>query len=368
LGNPDKDPRIIKEIKTLGAAGYDIYSLCWHASNDMSDNLADVNYTKINLPLPKVNGTLCIILWPVWWLYVLFSLIRVDCDIIHALNYNSIFPSLVAGKLKRIPVIYEIMDISYDAIEMPSALKRTIVYLDKLFMRFSDSVIIVDENQLKQLGGIPNSHISVIYDSALDVFDSNLPHSRKQHINEFTILYVGVLYKIRHLNIDTLCHAIKNIQGVQLIIAGYGDLVEDINMWASQSNGSINFIGRISYSEALRRSMGADALVVLRDSNIRTNRYICGSKIWEAMMCGKPILVNKGTSTANKVLETNCGLVVDANNVEEIKDAIITLRDNPELCNELGANGRRAYETQYSWEIMGKNLVDCYKELICEKM
>jgi glycosyltransferase involved in cell wall biosynthesis len=75
------------------------------------------------------------------------------------------------------------------------------------------------------------------------------------------------------------------------------------------------------------------------------------------MMCGRPILVNKGTSTAKKVLEENCGLVVDANNIEEIREAIIKLRDNPELCRELGANGRRAYEERYSWEIMEQRLI-----------
>ena len=64
--------------------------------------------------------------------------------------------------------------------------------------------------------------------------------------------------------------------------------------------------------------------------------------------------------------EANCGLVVDANNNEEIKEAIIKLRDNPELCEELGANARKAYEERYSWEIMERRLVDLYRELTGE--
>jgi len=58
--------------------------------------------------------------------------------------------------------------------------------------------------------------------------------------------------------------------------------------------------------------------------------------------------------------------VVDANNVEEIKEAIIKLRDNPELCRELGSNARKAYEARYSWEIMGRRLVNLYQELTGE--
>jgi glycosyltransferase involved in cell wall biosynthesis len=81
------------------------------------------------------------------------------------------------------------------------------------------------------------------------------------------------------------------------------------------------------------------------------------------MMCGKPILVNNGTSTADKVVEENCGLVVDANNITEIRDAIVMLRDDPELRMKLGANGRRAYEERYSWEIMEQRLITLYQEL-----
>jgi glycosyltransferase involved in cell wall biosynthesis len=82
------------------------------------------------------------------------------------------------------------------------------------------------------------------------------------------------------------------------------------------------------------------------------------------MMCGTPILVNKGTSTANKVYEENCGLVVDANNIEEIREAIIKLKDSPELRRELGANARRAYDQKYAWKIMERRLLALYRELI----
>ena len=50
----------------------------------------------------------------------------------------------------------------------------------------------------------------------------------------------------------------------------------------------------------------------------------------------------------------------------QIKQAILKLRDNPQLCQELGANARRAYEQRYSWEIMGQRLVTFYHELIRE--
>ena len=362
---PDTDPRLIKEIESIKKFGYKINMLCWNRYNEKSDNHFEINnnYNVKEFNFRAPIGPAVVIFWPVWWIYVLFRLFRIDCDIIHVLNYDSILPALIAGKLKKIPIIYEIMDTSYDALTMPRIIKHIIRYLDKLFMYFSDSIILVDKSQIKQFGGIPNSNIAIIYDSALDVLDKYSSTNEKMSDSGFLILYVGVLIKRRRLNLDKLCYAVQSLKGVRLLIAGYGDLAEDIKEWANRSKGTINFIGRIDYSEALKMSLEADALVVLRDSNVRTNKYICGSKIWEAMMCGKPILVNRGTSTADKVRKENCGLVVDANNIEEVKEAIIKLRDNQELCEELGANARRAYEERYSWEIMEQRLLALYEEL-----
>ena len=83
-------------------------------------------------------------------------------------------------------------------------------------------------------------------------------------------------------------------------------------------------------------------------------------------MCGKAHIAAKGTSTADKVLRENCGLVVDANNTEEIRSAIINLKNNPELCRQLGLNARKAYEQRYGWEIMEQRLVALYNELLTE--
>jgi len=285
----------------------------------------------------------------------------VQTDIFHVLNYNSILPAIIVGKIRKIPVIYEIMDTTYDALKLPRTLRNAIIFFDKVFMKYSDAIILVDECQIKQFRGIPNDDVNVIYDSAHDFRRSETTNTKSGAT--FVILYVGALYKIRQLNLDKLYSVIKDIDGVKLIIAGYGDLVDDIKQWEKTSDGKVEYIGRIDYSEALKLSLDADCLVVLRSSNLNTNKYICGSKLWESMMCGRPILVNKGTSTATKVLKEDCGLVVDAHDLAELKEKIILMRDNPDLCRRLGQNGRRAYEERYSWDIMENNLLNLYRRL-----
>jgi glycosyltransferase involved in cell wall biosynthesis len=274
-----------------------------------------------------------------------------EWDIVHALNFDAIVPAAIAGKLKRKPVIYEILETYEDRVALPRIVRYLFIQVDKLFMRLVAAVILADEAQSKELCGVPNSRVVVVYDTPLDFFDKiNGTHPENE---EFIIFQASVLYRMRQLNLDKLVSAVKDLDNVKLIIAGYGDLITEIVEWTHKIPHKIEFIGEIKYSETLKRSKAADVLFELRSSLVPQHKYICGSKLLQSMMLGKPFLANRGTSTAAKVYEENCGLVVDANNIEEVKEGIIKLRDNPELCEELGANARRAYEERYSWDIAG---------------
>ena len=72
-------------------------------------------------------------------------------------------------------------------------------------------------------------------------------------------------------------------------------------------------------------------------------------------------LVSKGTTMTDIVEKENCGLSVDCNSVDEIRKAILMLKEDPDLCRQLGAKGRRAYEERYNWEIMEKRLLAIYQ-------
>jgi glycosyltransferase involved in cell wall biosynthesis len=318
-------------------------------------------FMEIKFAFRAPFGIKSIFFLPIWWLYIFRKLISMEWDIAHVINFDSIIPTIIVGKLRNKPVIYEILDVYIDQIFLPSWVRSIVLKIDKLFISLADAIIIADESQIEELSGIPNSKIVPIYDSPQDMLVTK-EYGRKHQI--FVIFFAGVLDAARRLNLDKLVSAIKDINDVKLIIAGYGDLTEEIEKWSHEMPDKVEFIGSISHEEVINHSKNADLLFVLRDPIVPVNRYICGSKLLEAMACGKPILVNKGTSTANKVLEENCGLVVDANNIKEIMGAIVMLRDNPELCKELGANGRRAYEGRYSWEIMEQRLITLYQELI----
>jgi glycosyltransferase involved in cell wall biosynthesis len=356
--------RLIKEIPPLKRCGYQVTLLCWdragwgHPAAPPPEEAKPDREIRVRIGGPY--GIRVLFFLPIWWCVELFWLTVEKWDLVHVIDFDSVVPAVIIGKLKRKPLIYEILETYEDEIVLPKIIRNTAIKIDKLFVRLATRVIVADEMQIEELEGIPDSKVAVIYDSPPDIFnkDVTLPQN-----NAFTLFYDGAIFKARRLNIDKMLAAVSRIDGVKLVMTGYGDQVGEIKELAAAQPEKIRFLGWVSYDEVLKRTLAADLLFVLPDPVIPMNHYIGGSKLLKAMMCGRPVLANRGTLAARRVLDINCGLVIDASNIEEIVPAIVKLKENPELCRQLGANGRRAYEQRYSWEIMEQRLLAVYREL-----
>jgi glycosyltransferase involved in cell wall biosynthesis len=355
----DRDIRIPKEITVLQEK-YDITFLGWKRDLRCESNIFQTqNFEQRLLKIQAPYGRLILLYIPLWWVYIFFWLLINKWDIVHVINFDSVIPALIAVKLKNKKIIYEILDTYEDSIILSNIIRDILIKIDKIILRLSNVIILVDEAQINEFKGIPNKNIVIIYDSPPDVFSKNIEKTDPN----FVLFYAGNLYKDRNLNLDKIIEAIKEIEGVKLIFAGYGDLVPQILKIEKDMPEKVQFIGQLRYEEVMINIQKADLLFVLRDPSVPINKYICGSTLFNAMMCGKPVLVNKGTSTALKVLKENCGLVLNAHDLSELREKIILLKNDIDLCRRLGQNGRRAYEKRYNWDIMGKRLLDIYMRL-----
>lgn len=357
----DRETRATKIIKSLNKSGYIVKFLGWDKGlktprsekSEIEELYEDISF-KFNAPW----GIMSIFYIPLWWIYIIFKLLITNWDVVHAIQIISIPPALIVAKIKRKKVVYDILDTYEDSIVMPIFLRNIIMVIDKVFIRLSDYIILADEEQIEEFEGIPNSNVTVIYDSPYEIEFTKNNYKNK----EFVLFFAGLLYSGKKLNLKNFFTAIKNVDNVKVIIAGHGNLVNQIKECSKNMPDKIEFIGEITHKEVLQRSFEADALFMIRDSLLPVNKYICGSKILESMMCSTPIIVSNGTSTAKKVNQEKCGLVVNPKDINEIKLAIEKLRDNLDMCAELGLNARKAYLNSYGWHIMEKRLLKIYAD------
>jgi glycosyltransferase involved in cell wall biosynthesis len=82
-------------------------------------------------------------------------------------------------------------------------------------------------------------------------------------------------------------------------------------------------------------------------------------------MWGLPIISNISHDLVN---DTKCGMIVEYGNMNQIKQAIVTLRDNLNLRRLCGTNGRKAFLEKYNWDKMEEKLLRTYKALLNNKI
>jgi len=362
----NKDPRLIKLVKMLKSEGYNITYIGWDRTCSTwfsTKHIECEDYRSIILQANGPFGPKSFPFLPLWWFFLLKWLLRLDWDVGHVVNFPSLIPSIIAAQLKHKPIFYDVEDTYVDQLSaLPNFLRILGILIERSAMKLVDAVILVDEMQVEEFRGIPCPNIVVVYDSPPPLCLNSGEDALEKDF--FKIFYAGYLSRDRCLNIEQLIEALRDIDGVKIKLAGDGDLVQVIKAKALEMPSKIQYVGWIPYKKVLELSFEADLLFSLRDPNPPVQKYICGSKFLEAVMCGKPILVNMNTSTAAKVMQHKCGIVIDAHNVNEIKEAILKLKNDRDLCKRLGMNGRIAYEQKYSWNLMRQRLLNLYAELI----
>lgn len=365
--NPiDPDVRVTKEAQTLADAGYDVNILGWDREKKNPKIECRSNFLIHRIKLKAPLGIKIIFYLPLWWIYEFIWLLKEKWDIVHASDFDTFIPALIAAKIKKKPIIYDIYDFYADVVTLPKLLRWITAKIDKFFMKFASAVIIVDKSILKQIGGYINNYVVIIMNTPQDIFkDIKLEKKPDNEKDIFTIFYLGGIYKTRYPNLDKIILSIKGMKGVELIIGGYADDNTINELKKNMENiKNAKFIGKITDEEAIKYTIKADLLFALYDPSGLSNRYLSPNKLFEAMMYAKPILVSENSTMAEIVRENNYGIVVNCRDVKEIKEAIIKLKNNPELCEQLGKNARKAYDKNYNWQIMEQRLLDLYDKLL----
>jgi glycosyltransferase involved in cell wall biosynthesis len=364
LRGRETDPGVNKYCKALSKENYPVTLLIWNRrGSEVNPNPEGYSLRQFffHAPLDTFGA---VFFYPVWWMYITYFLLKEKPDIIHACDFDTLLPVLCIKHFLQCRFVYTVFDFYADNIREGhffSVLKKGVRSLEIRGINCADLLILVDESRLEEIHGAAVRNLIYIYNTPEDQkppADPKIPETKEI----FSIFYAGYLLNDR--GITDIIRAIADVPGVELVLAGPvidRNIMDDI----AAHPASVTYIGWIpTYEEILHRSMSADMLFRFSDTALPTkNKYASPNKLFEAMMCGKPILVSDDSSMARIVRDTKCGLVVPFGDVGAIREAIVKLINNPGLRVELGKNGRRAYEEKYSWTIMENRLVTAYNNL-----
>ena len=115
----------MKEAKTISNNGFKV-SILGRDKEGKYQKYEDHNEYEIyrfNYKIGKYNlATFRTIFLPLsiltWWIYELFFLLRNEWDVVHSCDFDTLIPAVVATKVKRKKLVYDIFDVyrGYDYI------------------------------------------------------------------------------------------------------------------------------------------------------------------------------------------------------------------------------------------------------------
>lgn len=70
----------------------------------------------------------------------------------------------------------------------------------------------------------------------------------------------------------------------------------------------------------------------------------------EANLCGKPVIAGRAGGVADAVVDDQTGIIVDPEDLNDLKEGIRRLAVNPELRKTLGEQGRTRALNEFNWE------------------
>ncbi len=363
LSNPlIVDPRVYKEAKALQNAGHELRVIVWDRNEEYSP-VGDVNGIKVfRIHLRARDGLSTVASMPRWWFAAYKRAISIyknwNYDVVHVHDLDTL-PVGVALKSKfKLPLIYDAHEIYgyMIASQYPKLFSKIAFTMEKWMVRKVDRIITVNENLRDYFNRITDKPVHIVMNCKELIMEDYKPPKN----DVFTVCYIGLLHKNRMF--PEILDVIGNIEGVRFVIAGkkenlYWEVEKKVKNYKN-----IVFLGTLPHDKVIETTLNCDAVVHMVNPEDINNRLGYANKQFEAMVCGRPIITTKGTSAGELTEKTHAGLVIDYS-PEALREAIILLRDNRDLREQLGKNGLKAAKEFYNWQRQEKELLKVYSYL-----
>jgi glycosyltransferase involved in cell wall biosynthesis len=351
-----------KIIKSLGKK-YSLIVLGWNRGIGLLEgrrfNIYPSNFRLFNLNAPFGAPSLLPYL-PLFWTLVLVKLARYRPKVIHACDLETLPPCYLYKKILGCKLIFDVFD-SHAMAYIPrknSFFKKLYSLTNSFEERLAegtDVLVSISDELIGTFQRKPKNYILILNCGEDYPINKTI---ESENLDKFTIAFTGHIRRNRGL--EPLIAAIKNLKAVDLVVTGRVEDKELMNEILTVSN--VKYLGFLEHKQVLAIEANSGAMVALYNLDAYAqNKYVMGNKLFEAMMCGVPIITNVSTEIVN---ETECGIIIDYNDIDQIRDAIVSIRDNPELRKRLGSNGRKAFLQKYNWSAMERELFKIYEKLL----
>jgi glycosyltransferase involved in cell wall biosynthesis len=198
-----------------------------------------------------------------------------------------------------------------------------------------------------------------------NVIDCNLFHNEpkirdKNNFTFLTVCYMKNSKQLKKKGIDILVKAFQKVimvyPNVRLNIGGDGAGVKYLKKWILEEgiDKNVNLLGELSRSQVSKEMQNSDVFVL-------PSRYETFGVVYaEAMASGKPVIATR-TGGPDSFVDEKTGFLIDVENEEQLKDAMINIIEKFECYNPFYI--RNKILGQFSMDAIGTKLTNLYNKI-----
>ncbi len=372
------DKRVSKEALSLKNNNYKVFVICPTSIYDpeLRNNINSINVYRYKNYLSDGSfiGFFFEYLLSLIKIFSisLYLIIKEEIKVIHVANPPDFFwPLAILTRLIGVKFIYDQHDLAPEMfqIRFKNNLVHKILNLnEKLTVLFSNYIITVNQTFKERLiikYNIPPEKCVVVYNGPYENFE---PVKSDELINKYKdkkiILYVGLMTITD--NIEIIIEAAKMIlreeerTDCHFILIGEGDVRASMEQLSSQYRiiNNITFTGMLKYQDVMKYLYIANVCIAPDQLN-GLNENLTLIKVLEYMKAKKSFVAFNLDET--KRMAQDSGLYAD--DLEDYKNKILYLIDNPEEANKMGQKGNEIITNNYLWGHSEKRILKLYEKL-----
>ncbi len=249
-----------------------------------------------------------------------------------------------------------------------AAFMRTVM---ALLARPTDRLVLAKRSVAADFPGSKNKQVLVQNFTRMSVNGSDNrdgADSTRNSSGIVTAIHLGLISKLRGW--PQLVEALRLVDSAELRLHIVGEFNDGSQPEFERAIDDLGLRDRIviepwmRFEEAYKRIRAADIGLILFQPGIGNHQFALPHKLFDYMLAGLAVVApHFAEEVSSIVLESDCGLLVDTSNPQDIARALNKLLRDPEERKRLGRNGTSAVLERYNWECEAEKLVHMYHDM-----
>lgn len=177
--------------------------------------------------------------------------------------------------------------------------------------------------------------------------------------NVFRVVFAGGMSLRKGVHYLLRAFYELNLPNSELMLIG--SINDEIKPFFKKYEGSFKWLGHIPQKELYKYySQGSVFAIASIEEGLALVQP-------QAMACGLPIICTVNTGGQDIVRNGIDGFIISIRDVETLKEKLIYLYNNPEVCRKMGASAKERVSSGFTWDDYGKKIITIYENILAKK-